>query len=131
MEVKKIKSAFVDERGSIWDFLTNEEIHHIGFLISKKNSVRGKHFHKEQKQYTLLLSGKIRVIVKNLLDKNSEIEEFDLNEMEMVLFPPHCYHSIEALEDSKILIFSSKSRDAMKYEDDTFKISDIKSFHLD
>lgn len=131
MEVKKIEPAFIDERGSIWDFLTNEEIHHIGFLISKKNSVRGKHFHKEQKQYTLLLSGKIRVIVKNLLDKNSEIEEFDLNEMEMVLFPPYCYHSVEALEDSKILIFTSKSRDVMKYEDDTFRISDIKSFHLD
>ena len=36
MTIIKLSAAFEDERGSIWDLLTDEEIHHVGFLISKK-----------------------------------------------------------------------------------------------
>ncbi len=64
MEIKKLKPVFIDERGSIWDLLTDEDIHHIGFFISKKGSNRGKHYHKEQKQYTLVTKGKMKIIVK-------------------------------------------------------------------
>lgn len=130
MKIIKIKPAFVDKRGSIWDFLTDDEIHHVGFLISKKNSIRGKHYHKEQKQYTLILKGKVKIITKNLLEKNSKIEEFLLNEYEMVLFPPFYYHSIESLEDSKCLILTSKSRKGYDYENDTIRVDDIKSFKI-
>ena len=49
MDIIKIIPAFTDERGSLWDLLTNENIKHIGFLDSKKNSIRAKHFHKKEK----------------------------------------------------------------------------------
>ena len=81
MEITKISPAFEDERGSIWDFLTDETIHHVGFLVSKKGAIRGKHFHKEQKQYTLVQNGKIKVSVKNLQDPNSIVETKELNKM--------------------------------------------------
>ena len=45
MDKIKLKPAFVDERGSIWDIVSDDTIHHSGYLISKKNSIRGKHFH--------------------------------------------------------------------------------------
>ena len=73
MEIRKISPAFEDDRGSIWDFLTDETVHHVGFLVSKKGAIRGKHFHKEQRQYTLVQKGKIKVTIKNLEDKNSII----------------------------------------------------------
>ncbi len=130
MEIIKIKPAFTDERGNIWDFLTGEEINHIGFLESKKNSIRGKHFHKEQKQFTLVLNGHVKIIGKNLLDENSKIEEFELKKMEMVVFPPFYYHAIESIEDSECLIFTSKSRKDSGYEEDTIRIDDLKSFKL-
>lgn len=130
MEIIKIAPAFVDERGSIWDFITNDNIQHVGFLISKKGSIRGKHYHKEQKQYTLVLSGKIKLVVKNLLENNSKPETLELQKMEMVLLPPFYYHSIESLEDSKVLVFTSKSRLGTGYEDDTIRIDDIRSFKL-
>ena len=125
MKILKLKPAFEDERGSIWDLLSKEKIDHIGFLISKKNSVRGKHYHKKQKQYTLLLRGRMKVKAKNILEKNSKIEEFELNEMEMVLFPPYCYHSLESLEDSECLVFTDKSRLDSGYEEDTFKLEGL------
>ena len=130
MEIIKIKPAVADERGNIWDFLTGEEINHIGFLESKKNSIRGKHFHKEQKQFTLVLNGHVKIIGKNLLDENSKIEEFELKKMEMVVFPPFYYHAIESIEDSECLIFTSKSRKDSGYEEDTIRIDDLKSFKL-
>ena len=89
-----------------------------------------KHFHKEQKQYTLVLSGKIRVTAKNLHDNNSELEIKELKKMDMVFFPPYMYHSVEALVDSECLIFTSKSRKDSGYEDDTFRVEDINSFIL-
>jgi len=128
MEITKIKPAFEDDRGSIWDFLTDENVHHIGFLISKKGAIRGKHYHKEQKQYTLVLNGKIKVTVKNLQNDNSVVETTELCKMDMVLFPPYLYHAIEALEDSECLIFTSKSRKDSGYEEDTFRVPDINSF---
>jgi len=130
MDIKTMKPAFEDERGSIWDFLTDENIHHVGLLISKKDAIRGKHFHKEQEQYTLVLSGKIKVTAKNLKDVNSQLEVRELKKMDMVFFPPYMYHSIEAIEDTKCLIFTSKSRKNSGYEDDTFRVEDINSFIL-
>ena len=130
MEKIKIKPAFVDERGSIWDLLMNEQIDHVGMLISKKGSIRGKHYHKVQKQYTLVLKGKIRIVTKNVTKADSKIESLDIDEMEMVLFPPFYYHSLEALEDSKCLIFTSKSRIGNSYEEDTIRIENIESFKL-
>tara|TARA_Y100000590_G_C15692629_1_gene1003999 strand:+ start:1084 stop:1476 length:393 start_codon:yes stop_codon:yes gene_type:complete len=130
MDITTMKPAFEDQRGSIWDFLTDETIHHIGLLITKKDTIRGKHFHKEQKQYTLVLNGKIRVTVKNLNNTNSELEVKELKKMDMVFFPPYMYHSVEALEDSECLIFTSKSRKDSGYEDDTFRVEDINSFIL-
>ncbi len=128
MEKKIIHAAFTDERGTIFDLLTDDKIDHIGMLISKKGSIRGKHYHKQQKQYTLLLNGKVKIITKNIIQKDSEIESFELNKMEIVLFPPFCYHAIEALEDSTLLVFTSKSRADGGYEEDTFRVEDINSF---
>ena len=130
MEIIKLKPAFIDERGSIWDFITDDTINHAGLLISKKNSIRAKHFHKEQKQYTLVLTGKMEIAIKNLLDPSAKLELFELNKMEIILIPPFHYHSLHALEDSECLIFTSKSRANMGYEEDTFRVEDIESFQL-
>lgn len=130
MEVEKIKPVFVDERGSIWDFLTGETIHHVGFLVTKKGAVRGKHFHKDQKQYTLVTKGKMKIIVKELKNDNSVIQEFELMANDIIMFPPYYYHSIEAIEDSECLVFTSKSRKGEGYEEDTYRIKDINSYRL-
>jgi len=130
MKIKKIKPAFRDKRGAIYDFLTDENIHHVGMVTIKKNYVRGKHFHKKQDQYTLVYKGKVRIVTKNLNKKNSKIESFLLKKMEMVLFPAFWYHSVQALEDSECIVFTSKSRKGKGYEKDTFPINDIKSFKL-
>jgi len=126
----KLLPAFKDNRGLIWDLLGGEQIDHIGMLTTKKGSIRGKHFHKLQKQYTLLFEGKIKVKVKNLQDEKSTIQEFILNPMEMILFPPYHYHSLEAIEDSICLIFTDRSRVSGGYEKDTIRVNDIENYNI-
>jgi len=65
----KLLPAFKDNRGLIWDLLGGEQIDHIGMLTTKKGSIRGKHFHKLQKQFTLLLSVKIKHIESSMASK--------------------------------------------------------------
>ncbi len=130
MEIKKIKPFFEDSRGSILDILTGENIQHVGYIITSKGAIRGKHYHEKQTQYTIVLSGKIKLISKNLLEKNSQKEEIELNEMDMVCHPPFHYHEIEAVEDSKCLILTSKERSGSSYEADTFRVENIDHFSL-
>ena len=131
MDKIKLKPAFTDERGSIWDIVSDETFHHSGYLISKKDSIRGKHFHKEQKQYTILLHGKMRIVLKNLLDPDAKLEKIELDEMEMILIPSFHYHSLEAITDCECLILTSKSRTSEGYEEDTIRVDDIDSFTLE
>ena len=130
LNVERIKPVFEDERGSIWDYLTGETIHHVGFLITKKGAIRGKHFHKEQVQYTLVTKGKMKIIVKDLKNFDSPIQEFKLESNDIIMFPPYHFHSIEAIEDSECLVFTSKSRKDGGYEDDTYRVEDINTFRL-
>ena len=46
------------------------------------------------------------------------------------MFPPYCYHSIESIDDSECLVFTSKSREGDGYEGDTYRINDINSFKM-
>lgn len=131
MNVKKILPVFTDERGSILDIISKDTINHVGYFFSKKDAIRGKHFHKEQKQYTIVIKGKVRIFVKNLLEKDSKIEKFELEKMEMILFPPFCYHAIEAIEDSECLVLTSKSREGTGYEEDTIRVEDIENYNFE
>jgi dTDP-4-dehydrorhamnose 3,5-epimerase len=130
MEKIKLNPAFKDDRGSIWDLLTNDQVNHVGLLKSKKNSIRGKHYHKLQKQHTLIFKGKVKIITKDLTVPNSPIEEFILESMEMIVFPPFCYHSIETIDDSVCLIFTDRTRIGNGYEEDTIRINDIENYSL-
>ncbi len=127
MKIIKIQPAFTDERGEIFDLLTTEKVDHVGMLTSKKGSIRGKHYHKIQKQYTFVLSGKLKIVTKDVSKDGSKLEEFEIKENEMVVFPPYCYHSLEALVNSIVLVFTTKSRVNGGYEDDTFRIENINS----
>lgn len=128
MEIIKIKPAFTDERGSIWDLLPVQDMKHVGLLISKKGSIRAQHYHKNQTQFTLVLEGKMKATTKDV-KHDSEIEICEISEMEMLVSPPYQYHSFEFLEDSKCITFSTGEHSGEAYEKDTFRIKDITQFH--
>ncbi len=121
-KIIKIKPIASDGRGYIADILNDESIKHVGIITCKAGSVRGKHYHKKQKQYTFVIKGKLKLVVKDLKAKTSKPKESIIKEMDIAEIPPYFYHSMEALDDSTILTLSSKSRSGNKFEDDTFRI---------
>ena len=131
MKIDKIKPAFSDDRGEIYDILSDSSIRHITIFTINKDSVRGKHYHKEQKQWIFVLKGQIKVKTKNLLEKNSKIEEVILNEKDMIFLPQYFYREIIGISDnSECLFITSKFRKKSLHQEDTFSVNDIESFEL-
>ena len=131
MKIDKIKPVFTDDRGDIYDILTDPNIQHVGMFTINKDSVRGKHYHKEQKQWIFVLKGQIKVKTKNLLEKNLKIEEVILNEKDMIFLPQYFYREIIGISDnSECLFITSKFRKNSLHQEDTFSVNDIESFEL-
>ena len=72
----------------------------------------------------------MEISIKNLQDPKSHLEKYVLHPFEMILIPPFHYHSLMSMDDSECIIFTSKSRANMGYEEDTFRVEDIASFSL-
>ena len=58
------KKIFKDKRGLIADVIYNTKINHIAYITTKKNCIRGNHYHKRTVQYTFVLDGRIRYYYK-------------------------------------------------------------------
>ena len=130
MKIDKIKPVFSDDRGEIYDILSDPSIQHVSMFTINKDSVRGKHFHKEEKQWMFVLKGQIKVKTKNLLEKNSKVEEIELKEKDLIFFPAYSYREIIGISNSECLFITSKSRKDNSHVEDTYPVSDIESFEL-
>ncbi len=121
--VIRLKPAFEDERGEIWDILDNCRLEHVGFIRSKKGSVRGNHYHKRSTQYTFVLDGKIQFYRKDLRSGDSaSVEKLVLGPGDLAIDPPGVAHAVLALEDSTFLDMMDVHREGNAYEDDTVRI---------
>lgn len=119
----KIKSAFTDKRGHIFDIWV-EPVHHIGIVTYEKGTVRAKHYHKLSGQSNYVIKGKLKLVVKNMTIKNSSLQTLTLNPGEMVIVPPNWYHAFTALVPSDMLFATSGSRKhgSKEYEEDTYRV---------
>ncbi len=118
--IKKIEPVHTDERGEITD-LINEKLNHVGLITSKKDSIRGNHYHKLSIQYNYILSGKIEVTLAKV-ENPSETEKVILGPGEFISIQPKIIHKVKAIEDCVFLDFISESRAGTGFEDDVVRI---------
>lgn len=123
IELKKIKSSFKDERGSISDILIGEKIEHVGIINSKAKTIRGSHYHKISTQYNYILKGKIELTIKDVNDPKAKKEKIILNEGDYVKIPPNVIHRLKAIVDSTFLVLTSEARIGKSYEEDTYRVN--------
>ena len=71
-EIFKGKNEFIDRRGKISNFELPEPINLIGYIESKKGTVRANHFHPIQEQKCLLVKGQFISIYKDLLNEKTK-----------------------------------------------------------
>lgn len=121
LKKSKIKPVFKDQRGKIYD-LVKDQVQHAGLVTFNTGALRGKHYHKLSKQYNYLLKGRVKLVLKDMRDKNSQPQTLILEEEDLILIPANWYHSLEALENSTLLFFTSGGRHGSKdYEKDTYR----------
>ena len=68
------KDNFVDKRGVISNYYFDDSLNMIGYVESKKETLRGNHYHPIQTQKCLLIKGSYISITKDLSVNNSVVE---------------------------------------------------------
>ena len=101
--INKGGNEFVDGRGIIRNYELTEPINLIGFIESKKGTVRANHFHPIQEQKCLLISGKYVSVIKDLVDKDSATETRLIKPGDIAIIKPNVIHTMVFLEDSVFL----------------------------
>lgn len=125
INVTHTKPEFEDDRGYITRLVNDEslKLKAVLYITSKSGTQRGNHYHKTDYHYVYCLSGKFKYSEKDMHDSNSRVESVVLEPGDLVLSQPMIAHSMEFLEDTVFLAFTTEQREQGKYESDTVRIN--------
>ena len=124
MSIEKIvKGAdiFVDNRGEISNYYLIDFINTVGLIKTKAGSMRSNHYHPQQEQKLLLVSGSYISIYKDLNNKDSPIKHHLIKAGDFVITPPMVAHTTIYLEDSIVINLVNGDRLLENYNSHTIK----------
>lgn len=121
---RKIKPSHLDKRGAIIDILEGVPIEHIGLVTFEKGVIRGNHYHKKQTQYSYLLEGEIKLVIRKAT--GGKVSTKITKPGDFISIPPGFIHAYIATKKSSIVVLTNFSRNFKSYEDDTVKVQLIK-----
>ena len=111
----KGEREFIDERGKISNYDLPEPINMIGYIESKKGTMRANHFHPVQEQKCLLIKGQFISIYKDTLDEKSIKVTHVVNEGDMIVTQPNVAHTMIFTEDTIFLNLVRGEREHSNY----------------
>ncbi len=125
IKVTHTKPEFKDDRGHITRLMDQDKfpIRAILYITSKKGTTRGNHYHKKDAHFVYCLSGKFKYSEKNMRNRNSKKSSVILKPGDIVLSRPEIAHSMDFLEDTIFLAFTTEKREQKKYEKDTVRLN--------
>jgi len=97
------EKEYIDKRGKISNYELTEPINLIGYIESKKGSMRANHYHPVQEQKVLLVKGQFISLYKSLLEKNAPKISHVINEGDSVVTKPNVAHTMVFTKDSIFL----------------------------
>jgi len=106
---------FIDSRGRINNYELTEPINLIGYIESKKGTVRANHYHPIQEQKCLLVKGQYISVIKDLSVPNAPIETRVINEGDIAIIKPNVAHAMVFTEDSVFLNLVRGEREHENY----------------
>lgn len=104
IEFIKTDFQFNDERGALVQ-LVHDGWKQINYISSKKNVVRGGHYHKNNKEAFYVISGSFKLIAE---DVNGVKEEYSIKTGDFFIVKPFIKHSFHFEEDTYIISFYDK-----------------------
>ena len=111
----KGQNEYIDIRGKISNYELPEPINLIGYIESKKGTVRANHFHPVQEQKCLLVKGQFISLYKDLISKNSEVVTHVVNEGDLIVTKPNVAHAMVFTKDSIFLNLVRGEREHKNY----------------
>jgi quercetin dioxygenase-like cupin family protein len=119
VEIIKLNTAHSDDRGTITDLISDDEINAVTFITFTKGAVRANHYHERTTQWNYILSGEVLLVTQIPgLDKKEKI----LKKGDFAVTHPHERHALQGLINSEVLILTKGPRAGDKYEMDTFRL---------
>lgn len=109
------QDEYIDSRGIISNYYFDNSINLIGYVESKKHTMRGNHYHPIQTQKCLLIKGKYISITKDLRKENASVQTRLVKEGDLSTIPPYVAHTMVFLEDSIFLNLVNGDREHSKY----------------
>ena len=92
--IHKGKNEYVDKRGSIINYELPEPINLVGYIDSKKGTIRANHYHPIQEQKCLLVKGQFISIYKDLISNKSQKITHVVNEGDLIVTKPNVAHAM-------------------------------------
>ena len=102
-------------RGKISNYELTEPINLIGYIESKKGTVRANHFHPIQEQKCLLVRGQYISVYKDLINEKSNKITHLVNEGDLIVTKPNVAHSMVFTKDSIFLNLVRGEREHENY----------------
>ena len=106
---------FVDERGRITNYELPQPINWIGWIESKKGTVRANHWHPIQQQKCILISGRYISVFQDLKTPNAPMTTQLMEPGDVVVTEPLVAHTMVFLEDSLFLNLVNGEREHENY----------------
>ncbi len=91
---------FEDNRGKLVQ-LVRGGWNQVNYIYSKKNAIRGKHFHKFNNELFFIISGKVELILES--KKNNQHEKYILGKNSFFKIASNIIHSFVFIEDTMII----------------------------
>ena len=114
-EIFRGEKEFIDDRGKISNYELSEPVNLIGYIESKKGTIRANHYHPVQEQKCLLVKGQFISIYKNLLNDKSPKITHIVNEGDLIVTKPNVAHAMIFTKDSIFLNLVRGEREHKNY----------------
>ena len=109
------QNEFIDQRGKISNYELTEPINLIGYIESKKGTVRANHYHPIQEQKCILIKGQFISIYKDLLNSKTHKITHVVNEGDLIVTKPNVAHAMVFSKDSIFLNLVRGEREHNNY----------------
>jgi nucleoside-diphosphate-sugar epimerase len=109
------EKELIDERGKISNYELTEPINLIGYIESKKNTVRANHYHPIQEQKCLIIKGQYISVLRDLLDKEAPLVTQLINEGDLVVTRANVAHTMIFTKDTVFLNLVRGEREHKNY----------------
>ncbi len=113
--VKKGEKEFIDKRGKISNHELPEPVNLVGYIESKKGTVRANHFHPIQEQKCILVKGQFISVYQDLLNEKAAKVTHVVNEGDLIVTKPNVAHAMVFSKDSVFLNLVRGEREHENY----------------